>query len=147
NVLALEEIPNYPLTKVYSQPISRKEIQKFLPRLNKIPEAVEYLESPIEWTSKISHPTQTWTFLENAVIPGAAYTSFRLYQVALQTREIIDYLKIQKTRPDREHAQKLIFEGLEVNDDGEAVDFLKKLRQVLSNAKSTLVEKKRAQEL
>ncbi len=77
-----------PLRKIYHNPMSEEDKERLLQILKKLPEAYRGIDHPDRLTNSFTaFPPQTWTFFAPTVVEGAAYTSYRVYESALQVQQ------------------------------------------------------------
>jgi hypothetical protein len=84
----LLEEPSEPLRKIFHTPMDDGDKKKLLQILKRLPEAFRGMDHPDRLTNTFTaFPPQTWTFFAPAVVEGAAYTSYRIYESALQVQQ------------------------------------------------------------
>lgn len=99
-VTNLLEEADEPLRKIYHSPMSPEDKIKLLSILKKLPESFRGIDHPDRLTNTFTaFPPQTWTFFAPSVVEGAAYTSYRIYESALQ---------VQQRLQDKDHEVDLL---------------------------------------
>lgn len=83
---ALLEDSEMPLRKIRHVRFDRDDLKRALSIAQSLPEALRHVAHPLELTNTEEHPAQTWTPFKEALVPGAAYTSYRIYEAALTSR-------------------------------------------------------------
>lgn len=137
---ALLQEARHPLTKVWHEKFSAADTQKALEIARDLPAALAKIDDP-EWAtdSEAQFPPQTWTFLKEVVVEGAAYSSFRIYEAALKT-----FRTVQKGGELAQLTQKqseVISELLNLSSVAEGKKAVEKLSLTLASEK-TLPEEK-----
>lgn len=114
---ALLEDPDMPLRKVRHVRFDRDDLKRALSIAQSLPEALRYVAHPLELTNVEEHPAQTWTPFKEALVPGAAYTSYRIYEAALTSRLA---LRPESDLGASERERKLFLATLAVNPEESA---------------------------
>lgn len=101
----LEE-PGKPLRKKWHATFSKSDKKILLNIAKQLPEKLEYVSHPLDLTDKTGKfPPQTWTFFQDTLVPGGAYTCYAVYRSALLTYRHLnkDYaLEYKENQEDRE---------------------------------------------
>lgn len=110
-VEAILEDPENPLRKIHHQFLSREDKEKLLVIAQNLPEALRWVEKPKQLTNSLTQfPPQTWTAFQDTLIPGGAYTSFRVFEAALLTHQFLSLESPlrRKIQEDEKKAESLV---------------------------------------
>lgn len=87
-----------PLKKINHQDFTEDDRKKILNIAAELPTILEGITEPKQTTENMTQfPPQTWTTLKPYLVEGGAYTSFRIYETALKTKEYIRRTKKVET--------------------------------------------------
>jgi len=86
----LLEDPAFPLRKVGHQVFSDEDRRRALQTARELPAALRYVDDPVVLTDSLSvFPPQTWSAFRASLVPGGAYTSYRIFEAALGARRAL----------------------------------------------------------
>lgn len=82
---ALIEDPDKPLRKIWHEPFTQEDKALALALAQKLPKILQELSGATDLTDNSVFPPQTLTAYSEFTVPGAAYTSYRIYEAALKS--------------------------------------------------------------
>jgi thiol-disulfide isomerase/thioredoxin len=98
NVIELIEEAAWPLRKIYHKEFTVEDKKKALELAQKLPQGLELIQHPNSLADSENHfPPQTWTVHKPFLVEGAAYTSYRIFEAALKTKEAFSKKKNRET--------------------------------------------------
>lgn len=120
-----------PLRKTGHAELSPAELAKLLDLAKKLPDSLNDINDPaLVADEKSVFPAQTWTAFKDLLVPGAAYTSYRVFEVALKTKE-----SLKKTNGEASMASLALFsEMMHLEDRESAETFVRTLRGELGKS-------------
>lgn len=139
--LLLEKTP--PLRKVGHQEFTKDDYKKLVGLLKKLPQELRMVKDPHHLTDNESQfPPQTWTFFQDTLIKGGAYTSFAVYTASLHTKDFLDENPSQKnkTLAEEQRIHQLLSQD---NKDKDKDYYWKILEGISTLLKTDLTEKSR----
>lgn len=83
------EEKHHPLEKLGGAKLSPEDKQQLISIASTLPRALREVREPSELADQHETPHQTWTFLKPFTVKGAAYSSYRVYQSALQVSQFL----------------------------------------------------------
>jgi hypothetical protein len=125
--------PKHPLRKVGHALLSKAEIDRLGALARELPKGLAALARPSDAANEDEgFPAQTWTPFKPLVVEGAAYTSYRVFETALNTSEALR-ASFAAQRQEMSLAQDLIGTIYRTEDPAEARKLLERLGALLKD--------------
>ena len=141
-VKAILEEPGKPLRKAWHEPLTDKDKKILLQMAIQLPEKLEFVNLPTELTdSRGAFPPQTWTFFQDTLVPGGAYTSYAVYHTALITYQYLnkDYAKEYKVSQENQEIAYLFQQDLDSEE--KIVSLVKQIKALFDKGLTTASKK------
>ena len=107
-VLAILEERHMPLRKIGHAQFTNADREKALKLAQEFPAALKDIEKPdLIANSENVFPAQTWTAFQSVLVPGAAYTSYRIYEAALKTHDFLNAKTTELSQASQDQAMIL----------------------------------------